>query len=58
MWVNENSHEIKIVFSGDIGKANQLILKDPARSSTPTTCLWSPPTATVYISPWRRARRN
>ncbi len=30
MWVNENSHEIKIVFSGDIGKANQLILKDPA----------------------------
>jgi metallo-beta-lactamase family protein len=30
MWVTENSHEIKIVFSGDIGKANQLILKDPA----------------------------
>ncbi|MCK7512667.1 MAG: MBL fold metallo-hydrolase [Desulfobacterales bacterium] len=30
MWVSENSHEIKIVFSGDIGKANQLILKDPA----------------------------
>jgi metallo-beta-lactamase family protein len=30
MWITENSHEIKIVFSGDIGKANQLILKDPA----------------------------
>ena len=30
LWVKENDHEIKIVFSGDIGKANQLILKDPA----------------------------
>jgi metallo-beta-lactamase family protein len=29
LWVQEGSHEIKLVFSGDIGKANQLILKDP-----------------------------
>lgn len=30
IWVQDNDHDIKIVFSGDIGKANQLILKDPA----------------------------
>jgi len=30
LWVQDNDHDIKIVFSGDIGKANQLILKDPA----------------------------
>ncbi|HOS96376.1 MAG TPA: MBL fold metallo-hydrolase, partial [Deltaproteobacteria bacterium] len=30
LWITENSREIKVVFSGDIGKANQLILKDPA----------------------------
>jgi len=29
LWVAEGSSEIKLVFSGDIGKANQLILKDP-----------------------------
>jgi len=29
LWVQEGSQEIKLVFSGDIGKANQLILKDP-----------------------------
>ncbi len=30
LWVQENDGEIKIVFSGDIGKANQLILKEAA----------------------------
>ncbi|HOJ14913.1 MAG TPA: MBL fold metallo-hydrolase [Deltaproteobacteria bacterium] len=30
LWVRENDHEIKIVFSGDLGKSNKLILKDPA----------------------------
>jgi len=30
LWVKDSQQEIKIVFSGDIGKANQLILKDPA----------------------------
>jgi len=29
LWVAEGDSEIKLVFSGDIGKANQLILKDP-----------------------------
>ena len=29
LWVTEGNSEIKLVFSGDIGKANQLILKDP-----------------------------
>ncbi len=29
LWVQDGSAEIKLVFSGDIGKANQLILKDP-----------------------------
>jgi metallo-beta-lactamase family protein len=31
LWVKEDGHEIKIVFSGDLGKSNKLILKDPAR---------------------------
>jgi len=30
LWLKENGSEIKIVFSGDIGKANQLILKEAA----------------------------
>lgn len=30
LWVSDGQQEIKIVFSGDIGKSNQLILKDPA----------------------------
>ncbi|MFC1532937.1 MBL fold metallo-hydrolase RNA specificity domain-containing protein [Thermodesulfobacteriota bacterium] len=29
LWVEETDREIKIVFSGDIGKHNQLIVKDP-----------------------------
>ncbi len=29
LWVETSGGEIKIVFSGDIGKRNQLILKDP-----------------------------
>ena len=29
LWVEDVSGEIKIVFSGDIGKKNQLIVKDP-----------------------------
>ena len=29
LWVSEGNSEIKLVFSGDIGKASQLILKDP-----------------------------
>ncbi|MBN2299028.1 MAG: MBL fold metallo-hydrolase [Deltaproteobacteria bacterium] len=29
LWVQEGQGEVKLVFSGDIGKANQLILKDP-----------------------------
>ncbi|MEA3223445.1 MAG: MBL fold metallo-hydrolase [Thermodesulfobacteriota bacterium] len=29
LWVRDGKDEIKIVFSGDIGKANQMILKDP-----------------------------
>ncbi|MDY7035959.1 MAG: MBL fold metallo-hydrolase [Thermodesulfobacteriota bacterium] len=29
LWIGEGDHEIKIVFSGDIGKQNQLIVKDP-----------------------------
>jgi metallo-beta-lactamase family protein len=31
LWVKEGDDEIKIVFSGDLGKANQLILKKAAR---------------------------
>ncbi len=31
MWVKDGGGEIKIVFSGDLGKANQLILKEAAR---------------------------
>ncbi len=34
MWVREGDGEIKIVFSGDIGKANQLILKEAAHIFT------------------------
>jgi metallo-beta-lactamase family protein len=30
LWIKDSDQDIKIVFSGDIGKANQLILKDPA----------------------------
>ena len=29
LWVEDNNEEIKIVFSGDLGKRNQLIVKDP-----------------------------
>jgi metallo-beta-lactamase family protein len=29
LWVEDEGGEIKIVFSGDLGKQNQLILKDP-----------------------------
>jgi metallo-beta-lactamase family protein len=29
LWVEESDAEIKIVFSGDIGKQNQLIVRDP-----------------------------
>jgi metallo-beta-lactamase family protein len=29
LWIKENGGEIKVVFSGDIGKHNQLIVKDP-----------------------------
>jgi metallo-beta-lactamase family protein len=29
LWLETNGNEIKIVFSGDIGKQNQLIVKDP-----------------------------
>ncbi|MBN2062913.1 MAG: MBL fold metallo-hydrolase [Deltaproteobacteria bacterium] len=29
LWIKESDQEIKIVFSGDIGKQNQLIVKDP-----------------------------
>ncbi len=29
LWVETNGGEVKIVFSGDIGKHNQLIVKDP-----------------------------
>jgi len=29
LWINGTNGEIKIVFSGDIGKQNQLIVKDP-----------------------------
>ncbi len=29
LWVNEAGKEIKVVFSGDIGKHDQLIVKDP-----------------------------
>ena len=31
MWIEDGDGEIKIVFSGDIGKTNQLILKEAAR---------------------------
>ena len=30
LWINENGESIKIVFSGDLGKKDQLIVKDPA----------------------------
>jgi len=30
LWVKEDEQEIKLVFSGDLGKANQLILKEAA----------------------------
>jgi len=29
LWIKDGQQQIKIVFSGDIGKSNQLILKDP-----------------------------
>lgn len=29
LWVEENNDSIKIVFSGDLGKKNQLIVRDP-----------------------------
>lgn len=29
LWIKDGGEEIKIVFSGDIGKKNQLIVKDP-----------------------------
>jgi len=29
LWIKEANEEIKIVFSGDLGKQNQLIVKDP-----------------------------
>ena len=29
MWIKEGGEEMKIVFSGDIGQADQLIIKDP-----------------------------
>jgi metallo-beta-lactamase family protein len=34
LWVKNGEQEIKIVFSGDIGKSNQLILKDPTEIFT------------------------
>ncbi|HDP26188.1 MAG TPA: MBL fold metallo-hydrolase [Deltaproteobacteria bacterium] len=33
LWVTDGDQEIKFVFSGDIGQANQLIVKDPAEIS-------------------------
>lgn len=29
LWMDDEGHETKIVFSGDLGKQNQLIVKDP-----------------------------
>ena len=29
LWIEENNESIKIVFSGDLGKKNQLIVRDP-----------------------------
>lgn len=29
LWISENDESIKIVFSGDLGKKNQLIVRDP-----------------------------
>jgi len=31
LWVKEDDGEIKIVFSGDLGRSGQLLLKDPAQ---------------------------
>jgi len=30
LWIKENSHETKLVFSGDLGSTNQPIIPDPA----------------------------
>ncbi|MBW1763679.1 MAG: MBL fold metallo-hydrolase, partial [Deltaproteobacteria bacterium] len=34
LWIEEDKDDIKIVFSGDIGKQNQLIIKDPQEMFT------------------------
>jgi metallo-beta-lactamase family protein len=34
LWMQDMGEEVKIVFSGDLGKQNQLIVKDPQKIST------------------------
>jgi metallo-beta-lactamase family protein len=34
LWIKEDDRDIKIVFSGDLGRSGQLILKDPAEIFT------------------------
>lgn len=31
MWLTEDAHTVKVVFSGDLGQADQPIIRDPAR---------------------------
>ena len=57
-WVGEKEETLKVVFSGDLGKKDQLIVRDPHEFLMLTTFLLNPLTVTGDIAPLRIAKKN
>ena len=58
LWFSDNGKEKKIVFSGDIGKNGNPIIRDPQHVTEADYVVANPRTATGFTRTWKQASMN